>query len=238
VVIQSNEGVTCEVTASVQAGKDGPAGSLSVGSVIELTVSVEITLGAVLDSGAENGVMQFAHDLFIDTADVVRVVAVEPLGAFATTREEAQVIGEEGANGGARFINGFTMSFDQGVAGPALAYRVTLEAVGLGKALVTVSPASLDRIAADTPFGVKLGHTDHQGDPGSAVYPDAIAIEVATALGNCDGDSEVTLVDYACFYDCALSIEKGEQCGSFDFNGDQSIDLLDFGRFQAAFGSN
>jgi hypothetical protein len=73
---------------------------------------------------------------------------------------------------------------------------------------------------------------------------DAWAVQIFTqdiggkdVPGDCDGDNDVDLLDWAEFQLCYTGpdgpVEPGCECG--DFDGDDDIDLVDFGNFQLAF---
>lgn len=178
VYLNSNSGVSVGVFRSVNVPSGRPIHALRVGDTVEMTVSAQVTSGANNDAGQQNGVMQFAHDVAISTGGVLRVVSVGALGAFATTRSQLQSL--DGTNGdrGIRLVNGYTSSFTQGLGAASDLYRVTLEAIGLGSAQVTVAAAGEPKFAASIPRGVKVGHTDNSGNPASANYPAGLSVSV------------------------------------------------------------
>jgi hypothetical protein len=91
-------------------------------------------------------------------------------------------------------INGFTTSFTEGLSGPATLYLLTLQIIGPGSAEVSVSPAAAPGFAAGTPQGLKVGHTDSNGNPSSSSYPASLAV-TATVRGDIDGDGDVDFDD-------------------------------------------
>ncbi len=62
----------------------------------------------------------------------------------------------------------------------------------------------------------------------------------ASIPGNCDGDNDVDLDDYADFEACLAGPDAGlgTGCECFDFDGDEDNDLKDFARFQVNFTGN
>ncbi len=58
-------------------------------------------------------------------------------------------------------------------------------------------------------------------------------------FSDCDLDNLVTLTDHACLADCITgpSMPTAVDCARFDFDNDDDIDLIDWGRFQAVFGT-
>lgn len=56
------------------------------------------------------------------------------------------------------------------------------------------------------------------------------------APGDCDGDGDVGLVDYACFRDCLTGPGGGlpNGCDRFDFDVDADVDLRNFATFQTS----
>jgi hypothetical protein len=186
----SNAFVTCEVSVSAVVTGGRPLSGVQVGDLIELTVRGRVTGGANNLAGQENGIMQFVHDLTISTGGVVRAVETQVLGAFGVTR--AGLIGAAGDSGdlGFRNLNGHTTGFTEGLDGADLLYRVDLEAVGAGDVTVTISPSADAKFAASTPHGLKVGHTDNQGNPAAVSYPVlALSVVGGGTPGdlNCDG---------------------------------------------------
>ncbi len=186
VVLNPNTGVVCTVSISA----DAPLDSLSVSQTATLTVAAEITAGANTAAGEENGVMQFVHDLAIDTAGVLRVVDVVPVAPFATTRAALQSPAGTNGDGGMQLINGYTTAFDQGLAGPAALYEVTVQAIGAGSATLTLGATAAPNFAASVPDGMTVGHTElcGCGRPEMVVYPVALDVVVGPG-GGCAGDS-------------------------------------------------
>lgn len=57
-------------------------------------------------------------------------------------------------------------------------------------------------------------------------------------FGDCNGDGNVALFDFACFVDCVTGPGGGPvppECQTFDYDNDDDVDLLDFAAFQNAF---
>jgi hypothetical protein len=57
--------------------------------------------------------------------------------------------------------------------------------------------ASESKFVASTPEGVKVGHTDNNGNPASSSYPSAISFQAAANLGDITGDNCADLADFA-----------------------------------------
>lgn len=236
VILNSNAGVTCAVTMTAETADGTPLDDLCVGQLVELTVYGRVNTGARTGAADANGIMQFVQDLSIDAPGVLRVVGIEMEPPYSPTRDSIRTLEGDAGDGGSSLINGYTTGFTAGTAAAAPLYRVTLEAVDVGSAHVGVAPAALDRMTASTPWGLKLGHTDHFGNPMATAYPAAIAMDVTTVLGNCNDDFVVTLADWPCFVDCAGEPGTGE-CRPFDFDGDDVVTLLDFGNLQTQMGN-
>jgi hypothetical protein len=194
--LNSNASVTCSLGTSIYIPTGRTNTTLMIGDTVEITVSGEVTAGANSTAGQENGIMQYVHDLSIDTGGVMEVVSVDALGAYTTTRPSLQqLIGNDGDEG-IELINGYTISFTEGISGWCDLYKVTLEVIGAGTADVTVGPAAEAKFAASAPEGVKVGHTDNHGDPAASVYPPSLAF-TAPIVGDITGNGCVDLTDYA-----------------------------------------
>ncbi len=75
--------------------------------------------------------------------------------------------------------------------------------------------------------------TNWDSNKGNHVYYNQLIIN-----GNCDGDDDVDLADYACFHDCLTGPGGSwsqEQCAAFDWDIDGDVDLGDFAEFQKVF---
>jgi hypothetical protein len=225
--LNSNAAVTCSIGTSVYIPSGRTASTLLAGDTVEITVSSQITAGANSTAGQENGIMQYVHDIFIDTSGVLETVSITSLGAFSKTNAALEAY--QGTNGdlGVDLVNGYTTSFTEGLSGPADLYKVTLEVVGMGSAAVTIDPAAEAKFAASTPGGVKIGHTDNHGNPAISVYPASLSF-AATIVGDITGNYCVDLADYARISAAWLS-EPGD--GNWDADCDISppVDLIDVG---------
>lgn len=230
VVLNSNAGTACTVTASAVAARGVPVNSF--GDLIEFTVSGQVTAGADATSGEENGIMQFVHDVAISAGGVVRVEAITPQGPFATTRSAIQALQGTDGDLGVLNVNGYTTSFTEGVSAPAEMYTVTLRVIGPGVADVSVAPAGEAKFAASTPEGLKIGHTDTFGNPASSSYPSAIQI-IGGVAGDDDGDGDVDVYDFLNFPACMTGPGGGllPGCGVYDFDTDNDVDLVDYSTF-------
>ncbi len=210
VKLNSNASVGCTVYTAAVNVCGGSLTSAAVGDIIELTVSAAVTAGANTNVGEQNGIMQYVQDVTINNGGVLQLLEAAPLGQFQATR--AGVIQWQGAAGdlGAARINGYTTSFTQGLTGASPLYRVTFQAVGLGSATIAVGAATEAKFAASTPGGLKIGHTDANGDPASTGYPSAIAVNITSATnnkGDLNNDSLVNLSDVPLFVNVLLGSE-------------------------------
>ncbi len=242
VVLNDNVGVTCvvDVLATVQSGR--PLTGLREGDLVDLNVTVAVESGANVNAGEENGVMQVMHDLLVNASDVLTIEEIEFEAPFVVARDELVELTNEDESRSANRINAYTTAFDSGLAGPASVYRVTLRANAIGTADLLLSATTDERLSLAIPHGVKIGHTAtfgdafSLGDPETTNYPDAIAVSVTEALGNCTGTPAIGLGDFGCFAVCTSMPESGDtDCTLFDFDGNEEVNILDFAEFQRRF---
>jgi len=240
VVLNSGASVGCTITAAFNVLSGRTLSTLKVGDRVELTVSVQVTSGANTSAGEENGVMQFVHDIVMSTGGVLQVMTIEPQSPFVTTRPDIQVLA--GANGdeGVDTVNGYTTSFSEGLTGQVELYSVTLAAKALGSTGVTVSPASAGSFAASTPHGVKIGHTDQNGNPNAVVYPASEPASVtSTVRPDVNDDGDVDEDDFTYFSSCVTGptvLQADPNCRDHgDLDDDNDIDQKDFGVFQRCY---
>jgi len=231
VLLNDNTGVECSVSAAIQEPSCVDLAELSIGQQLVITVRGQVAFGGNLAPGAQNGVMQFAHDLLIDPPGVLQAVDVNVVAPFAPARSSAiSLLGDDG-DGGVELINGYTTSFAQGLTADVALYQVTLRGIGSGAASVLVAPAGEEKFAAAAPLGVKIGHTLSHGDPESAAYPAAMRFEVqSAALGDCNADGTIGLGDVNCIGNCLTGPAGGiiPGCGRVDMDGDCDADLEDW----------
>jgi hypothetical protein len=196
IALNPNSGTNCTVTASAASPCGRPINALFIGDVVHVTVSGRVTAGANGTPGQENGIMQYVHDAVLSAGGVLRVQGVQPLGVFHTTRASLQSLQGVSGDLGMTGVNGYATSFTQGVTGAVNLYRITLKAVAAGSASIAISPAAMAKFAASTPNGLKIGHTDQNGNPAAATYPAAIALTVTSIrAGDVNGDSAVNALD-------------------------------------------
>jgi len=227
VYLNPNTGVQCTITTDVNIPSGHTLAALRVGDIVEITVKGQVTAGPNTTSGKENGIMQFVHDVEINLPGVVKVVSIEPLGSFSKTR--ASLESPQGTNGdlGVGLINGYTTSFTQGLTAPSALYRVTLEAIGEGSADVVILPATDSMFAASAPRGLKIGHTNSNGDPNSSIYPSAMSIVSILPPGDINGDRIVNFKDFAILVNKWLQAPGSPSADIAPQGGDGIVDMLD-----------
>ncbi len=233
-------GTACQVSAVATTASGRPTTALRVGDLVTIEVRGRLSAGANTAAGQENGIMQFVHDLVLGSPGVVRVVSVDAVTPFRTTRGAIQELLGAAGDLGIRRINGHTTSFTEGLGSDAAMYRVTLRAVAIGSTTASLMPSTEPKFSAGTPRGLKIGHSDNHGNPASASYPAPIPLTVTTVAADADGDGDVDLADFAAFQNCFNGpnrpwSESGVGCADFDANADTDVDLADFGVFQACF---
>jgi hypothetical protein len=224
VYLNSNTAVQCTVTTSVNVPSGRTLANLPVGDIVEINVYAQVTAGANTTSGQQNGIMQYIQDIDINVPAILEVNSITPLGLFTATRASIQTL--QGTNGdlGIELVNGYTTNFTQGLSSAVALYKVTLKAVGKGHAAVTVAPAAQAKFAASTPRGLKVGHTNSNGNPNSSNHPAAVNVTVVPA-GDVSGDG---LVDWR---DVRVMNLNWLDTGSYipgDINKDGKVDFRDF----------
>lgn len=225
--LNANTGVTCSVTMSVQVPSGRPVTALEGCDLVEVTVYGQVTAGANLNPGEENGITQFVHDVLLGNGGVVRVVAVEPLGGFSKTRASLETSLGSGGDLGVETVNGHTTAFDRGLTGPVPLYRVTLAVSGVGSASLTLAPAAHAGLQASTPHGLKLGRTASNGNPAGGDYGTAtLTLGVISAQSaDVNRDSVVNLADVAALV--ATLLGDPTHLARSDFNCDGLVDGRD-----------
>jgi hypothetical protein len=238
-VINPNAGTAVTLSASMLSNRG--IAITKFGSFFDVVVSGQVTSGANTTSGAENGIMQFVHDVNVSVGGVVQVVSVTPASPFAITRPDAQTLLGTSDDLGVELVNGYTTSFTQGLTASSELYRVTFRVIGVGGVDISIAPAAEAKFAASTPFGVKIGHTGdltdtaQLGDPAAASYP-AVLTVVGGIPGDDDGDGDVDASDFLRFPECMTGPGGGllTDCGVYDFDVDNDVDLSDYLAFTQA----
>ena len=223
--------MTVTLTATLSAN------DVRFGTLVELLVYGRVTGGVNLTAAQQNGIMQFVHDVLLDTPGVARVETITPLSGFATTRDAIQTpLGIAGDLGLTR-VNGYTTAFDAGLSSALPLYRVTLRTVGAGTTDVAVQPAADAQSATSTPWGVKVGHTAANGDPAAASYPTALALS-STGPGDANGDGLVNATDLGLLENCLSGpdVPFAPACSAFDLELDDDVDLADVAHWSVLFG--
>ena len=95
----------------------------------------------------------------------MKVISISAVGSFNKTRAALEFLQGTDGDLGVQLINGYTTSFTQGLSGPSDLYRVTLKAMGQGSANITIQRAQDAAFANSTPKGLKIGHTNSNGNP-------------------------------------------------------------------------
>lgn len=209
--------VVCTLTSNATLPPGRTLTTLQVGDSFDLTLSAQVTGGANTGPGQQNGVMQFVNDVVIASGGIVRATQITPLGSFNSTRAALQTFAGNAGDAGARSINGYTTSFTHGLGSPGPLYRVTFAAIAQGSTSIAFQPASAVRLAASTPQGLKVGHTNNNGNPGAAAYP-IVGVTVIASQG-CPGPGST-----------------GNNC-SADITGNCIVDISDLTALLSAFGS-
>ena len=233
VYLNSNTGVDCNVIADVNLPAGRTLDSLCIGDIFDVTVSAELSTGANASGGQENGITQYIHDITIDSGYIIRITAVQALGPFSTTRLSLQtsqgIYGDLGVN----LVNGYTTnttSFTEGLTGPANLYRLTLQVVGEGTTNLTISPASSLKFANSTPHGLKVGHTDSNGDPDSSLYPAPLSI-TASLSADFDDSGRVDMIDFVILGGQWRQPPGAPSADIAPAGGDGNVDVNDLGMF-------
>jgi hypothetical protein len=191
VYLNSNAAVGCTVSRTVSVPSGHALTALLPGDIVEINVLGAVSSGANTTPGQENGIMQFAHDVTFSAPGVAQIVSVTALGSFTATRTELETLVGSAGDLGVQLINGHTTGYSAGIGGAAALYRVTLRAIGVGSTQVAFAAAAETKFSASTPRGLKVGHTDHDGNPASAGYPAVVSLTVIPGSTpgdlNCDG---------------------------------------------------
>ena len=239
--------VVCTVTTAATLPPARTLSTLRVGDTFTITVSAQVTGGVNNAANQQNGVMQFVNDVSIASGGIIRAIQVDPVSPFATTRTSIQTFAGTAGDRGVTSVNGHTTSFVQGLAAASGIYRVTFQAIGQGSTSIAFSAAQMSRFIASTPAGLKVGHTDNNGNPGAAAYP--VVPVTVVAGGGCpssgcesvdlNGDCQVNLTDLATMLaNFGLGPVPPVPASGGDTDGDGDVDLTDLSRLLARFGAN
>lgn len=233
VYLSPNAGVAVAVSWSLSVASGRALDNLKLNDLVTATVSAEVTGGANATSGQRNGVMQYVHDVALSVGGVLQVESITPLGGFATTNAGKQSLQGVSGDLGVSLVNGYSTDFGNGIGSATPLYEVTLRAVAPGDAMLSLAPAAEAKFVASTPRGVKVGHTDHNGDPASASYPAAVLLG-GVCPGDADGDGGVNITDLGAVLSAFGSTGSG-LVGDVDNDGD--VDITDLGIVLANFGT-
>jgi hypothetical protein len=101
---------------------------------------------------------------------------------------------------------------------------------------VSVASAPAASLEVDYLFShsLDMAVTDWDGAVGNTLYYNQLLVN-----GNCDGDTDVDLADYECFFNCMDGpgvVVDVNTCGPFDSDLDRDVDLTDFPAFLALYG--
>ena len=212
--------------------------ALHVGDLVQIMISAQVTGGANNLASQQNGIMQYVQDLAISTGGVMRVIDEGSQGAFTSTRAIQSLLGT-GGDRGIGSINGYATSFTQGLGSATVLDRVTLQAIGIGSVNVTVAAASDTKFVASTPGGLKVGHTNNNGNPALVTYPGSVSMGVTTYVRpDFDHDGKVTSADLAHLAACTTGPgvpQMDPACQDARLDGDSDVDQDDFGIFQRCY---
>lgn len=182
VVLQDGSSTIVTLTSDATSDCAPSLQQLRLNDIVQYDVFAQVTSGANSTPGAENGVMQFTHDLAFTVPGVLEVIGVEALGAFTITDPSHIELPFSGAYGANR-INGYTTSYTEGLNGPAPLYRVTLRAVTPGVTNILVFQSFGTPFNASCPRGIKVGRTNDNGNPAGANYPGFVPVTVMNVVG-------------------------------------------------------
>jgi len=227
VYLNPNVDITCAVTLAAYVPSGRPVTALEGCDVVQITVYGEVVSGAILTPDQQNGIMQYVHDVLLSAGGVMRVASIEPLGDFSKTRAALETPQGVGGDLGVQTVNGYTTSFDRGLAGPTPLYRVTLAGTGVGTTTLTVAPAAHPGMQASTPHGLKVGRTAANGNPAGGNYSGAsLTLGVVSAQSaDVNGDSIVDLLDVSALV--ATLLGDPTHLARSDFNCDGLVDGRD-----------
>lgn len=226
VYLNSPSAVECNVTTEVNLPAGRTLSTLHVDDTVEVTVKAQLIAGANTTAGQQNGIMQFIHDAVISSPAILKVNSVEPLGSFNKIRQSLEAPKGTSGDLGLDLINGYTTSFTQGLTAPAELYLLTLKAIGPGTANLNIWPADEPNFDDSTPCGLKVGHTDYNGDPNVAYYPDSIAMTVFSKA-DFDEDGDVDLIDFDILGSQWLQTPHNPSADIAPDGGDNMVDFLD-----------
>jgi hypothetical protein len=87
---------------------------------------------------------------------------------------------------------------------------------------------------------LKVGHTDHYGNPNAASYPASQGVSVTTTVcADRDMDGDIDATDVLTFVNCsegpAIAYGNPGTCSCLDYDIDGDIDSDDYGVFQRCY---
>ncbi len=190
VYLNPNTGVSVAVTTSLALPPGRTPTTLLSGDQVTVQVQAQVTAGANTLADQQNGVMQFVNDLQISSGGVLRVVSVTPAAPYAKTRASLETLQGVSGDLGVTRVNGYSTSFVQGLGAASAMYDIVLEAIGPGSASLTLARSAEPRFVASTPQGVKVGHTNTNGNPATSSYPAPLAFTVIVVPPCCVGNAD------------------------------------------------
>ena len=126
--------------------------------------------------------------------------------------------------------------------GPLLALSVGAAYADYAIDWYTIDGGGGDTVSAGVGYELSgtVGQPDAgpQGGASGGTYTLTGGFWFGCVPGDCDGDGDVDLDDYAAFEECLLGPGGGipdPDCVCFDLDGSGAVDLKDFAEFQASF---
>jgi len=226
VYLNPNTGVSCTISTALDLPPGRTASTIQTGDSFSIDVLGRVSGGANQLADQQNGIMQYVNDVVIASGGIIQVTDVQPLGDFVDTRASIEMPLGSGGDLGVRRINGHTTSFTNGLAAPSPMYRVTFTALNPGSTSVTIGSSTEAKFAASTPRGLKVGHTNNNGNPVAATYAAPLSFTIIAAPTCCLGNADKSVPGSVSFADITAVLSAfnstfpdGNGQGDADCNG-------------------